>query len=252
MRRIRGLYGWVFIVIIILGLIISGCGKKQAAVKSKEKVTLTFLCWGSTANMQIRKNVVAEFERTYPNIKIKTIHVPLNYEDKLQTMIAGGSAPDVFWLESTGQMASYASRGALLDLTKYANSDKEYQSRIKDYYEAALKSGFYNSCMFGLPWIYNPEALFYNKNIFAEAGLDVPSPEWTIDDLKKTAKKLAKDTTGDGKIDQYGFAGGDWTGFVWRFGGDIFDNNDNPQRCILDEAKSVAAFQFIQEVMWLQ
>ena len=247
--RKKNCLGLIF-AFIILGVLISGCGTKQALEKTNEKVSLTFLCWGSTANMQIRKDVVDEFESTHPNIKINTIHVPLNYEDKLQTMIAGGSAPDVFWLEPRAQMPSFAEKKALLELDKFMEEDSEFQQNKRSYYEMALNSGVYKGKTYGLPWIYNPEALFYNKKMFAEAGLSVPDENYTLKDLVGAAIKLAKDSTGTGRMEQYGFAGGDWAGFVWRFGGEIFDNNDSPTNCILDHPESVAALQFIQDLVY--
>lgn len=249
MKRIKCLFTVVLIFLTALGLIISGCGEKPKETAS-EKVSLTFLCWGSTSNMQIRKDVVAEFERTHPHIKINTIHVPLNYEDKLQTMIAGGSAPDVFWLDPTSQMPSYAERGALLELDEFMEQDAEFQQNLNNYYEMALKSGIFQGKTYGLPWIYNPEALFYNKNLFSEAGLDLPNENFDLDDLVEAAQKIAKDITGDGRIDQYGYAGGDWSAFVWRFGGEIFDNDESPTKCTLDQPESIAALQFNQDLVY--
>ncbi len=250
MRKVRALFGGGLVLVIILALLVAGCGTKQTASNSGDKVKLTFLCWGSTANMEIRKDVVAEFERTHPHIEIETIHVPLNYEEKLQTMIAGGSAPDVFWLSPTNQMPGFAEKGVLLELDSLMEQDAQFQQEKDNYYEMAYNSGSYKGKQFGLPWIYNPETLYYNKQIFASAGLSVPDADFTLDDVIEVAKKLAKDTTGDGRLDQYGFAANEWIGFVWRFGGSLLDNNDSPTKCTLDQPEAIAGLQFLQDLVY--
>lgn len=248
MRKTRRWLAWFLLIAGIVGILVSGCGKKENV--SQDKVTLTFLCWGSTANMKIREDIVRAFEEKNPDIKIKTIHVPLNYDDKLQTMIAAGSPPDVFWLDPAQSMASYASQGALLDITKIADEDKQFQEQVEKYYKMPIESGMYQGVMYGLPWVFNPEALFYNENLFQESGLPVPSSDWIVEDLRTAAQKLTKDLNGDGKPEQYGFAGGEWYGFIWRFGGEIFDNDQAPTRSTINSEKAIAALKFVQELVY--
>ncbi|HBG16885.1 MAG TPA: hypothetical protein DDW93_08915, partial [Firmicutes bacterium] len=168
---------------------------------------------------------------------------------KLQTMIAGGSAPDVFWLDPTIQMPSFAEKGVLLDLGPLIEEDQQLQQNLDSYHKVALDSGVYKGITYGLPWVYNPEALFYNKKIIAEAGLAVPDGDFTISDLIEAAKKMVKKSK-EGRVEQYGFGGGNWYGFVWRFGGEIFDDHDYPTKCTLDSPESIEGLQFYQDLVY--
>lgn len=79
-----------------------------------------------------------------------------------------------------------------------------------------------------------PTALYYRKDLFTAAGLEPPK---TWEDLIEAGKKLTKDTTGDGRTDQWGFG---FTGsaaeagffypyvsMIAGFGGQVFDDNWN-------------------------
>ena len=83
--------------------------------------------------------------------------------------------------------------------------------------------------MHAMPGDYMTMVLFYNTEMFKAAGLNPDKPPKTWDEFLQYAKKLTRDTDGDGKVDQWGFGtvGAKSPGFslrfgpfIWSFGGD--------------------------------
>src|SRR5699024_2439900 len=106
--------------------------------------------------------------------------------------------PDVFWMHSN-EAQKYMANGILLDLTDYiASSDKlemdQYPQELKDFYT-------YDGKTYAIPKDRDTIALWYNKTMFDEVGLEYPNEDWTWDDYYEAAKKLTKE---DGT--QYGTA----------------------------------------------
>jgi multiple sugar transport system substrate-binding protein len=98
---------------------------------------------------------------------------------------ATGQAPDIISLDNP-DFALFSSRGAMLDITeRVANSDVIDTSV---YYEGPLASATWDGKLYGLPKATNTIALFYNKDMFAAAGIAEPPTTW--DELLDAARKL--------------------------------------------------------------
>ena len=70
--------------------------------------------------------------------------------------------------------------------------------------------------IYGLPWTIDTATMVYRPDLLEAAGITTFPDTWT--DLTEVAKKLTKDTNGDGKVEQYGFcwpAGGAPDGATW-------------------------------------
>ncbi|MCL4514204.1 MAG: extracellular solute-binding protein [Firmicutes bacterium] len=81
---------------------------------------------------------------------------------------------------------------------------------LSGFTDSAVEAMKYKGKIYGLPYGVETVALIYNKDL-------MPDPPDTMDELLKTAKKLTKDTNGDGKAEQYGFLY-DTTNFYFGFG----------------------------------
>lgn len=85
--------------------------------------------------------------------------------------------------------------------------------------------------------------LGYNKDLFMKGGLNGPTEQWTWDDLVIAAKKLTKDTNGDGKTDIWGFgASGLWVDLIYSAGGGLF--NEKKTKLALDTPEAMKALQW--------
>ena len=72
-----------------------------AWVSAQEPVTLIWSFWGDPNELPPNYQVIEAFEAAYPYIKIETQHAPWSsYFDRIQTQMAGGTAPDVMFLNN--------------------------------------------------------------------------------------------------------------------------------------------------------
>jgi multiple sugar transport system substrate-binding protein len=130
----------------------------------------------------------AEFEKQNPGITVQVQTAAYDdYFTKLQTAIAGGTAPDTFELNYEN-FVTYARSGALLDLDKLAGADDSYDpARV---YSKALEAFKHDGKQYAVPTTFSDVVLFYNKKLFDAAGVAYPTADWTWADEKAAAEKL--------------------------------------------------------------
>lgn len=220
-----------------------GPTKAPAAV---QPVTLRwFMRWDQVRLDGVAKPVIEAYQKENPNVKIELENIGsgTDYWIKLQTMIAGGTAPDVIY-PATHNAYALASKNALVYVDDFLKRDKidlsKYDPTVLDLYKT-------NGKVHCLPIDSAAVAVFYNKNMFEAAGVPAPKDGWTWDDFLATAQKLTKDTNNDGKIDQFGVDV--WTSYwpiiVWsKAGHNTFDDPRKPTKFLMDDAA-------IDAVQWL-
>ena len=152
--------------------------------------------------------VVDAFQRRHPDIKVRTL---LSGPDALQHVsiyCAGGKCPDVLmaW-EFT--YSGLAERGVLLDLNTMLAQDKNFAAELRADSVASLYETFtYDSGQYAFPEQWSGNFLFYNKKLFAEAGVRPPpghwNETWSFDGFLDTAKALTKRDR-SGRVGQWGF-----------------------------------------------
>jgi ABC-type glycerol-3-phosphate transport system substrate-binding protein len=146
-----------------------------------------------------------------------------------------------------GIIPRFAVGKALVELDKYY---EEYPWLKNDLIEAAVESGrvrMRNGEMklFAVPDELSLLALFYNRDLLEEAGLDPDSPPETWDAFKAMGTKLTVDTDNDGNPDRYAFSMQNtlwWSlPFIYSYGGDIIDEKN--MTCLLDQEPAVKALE---------
>lgn len=173
----------------IAGLL-SGCSGNGN--NADGKVEITFAGWGSTpAEGKLLDELLADFERKHPNIKVKHEVIADQYMDVIRTRLIGGKGPDVFYLDAI-EAPALIETGVLEPLDRFITSDFD----MADFEKPLLHAFQQGNHTFGFPKGYSTLALFYNKKMLSAAGVQVPK---TWDELRAASKKL---TTGH-KI--YGF-----------------------------------------------
>ncbi|GMB10126.1 ABC transporter substrate-binding protein [Thermolongibacillus altinsuensis] len=180
---------------MLFGSVLTGCsGGEKAAEKegdkqaADEKVEVTLAGWGGNpVEQKLLKQTLDEFEKKYPNIKVKHEVISEQYMDVIKTRLIGGEGPDVFYLDAF-EAPALIETGVLEPLDQYVTDDFD----INDF-EKPLLDAFKgkDGKIYGFPKDYSTLALFYNKKMFEEAGLEVPK---TWDELREAAKKLTKGT----------------------------------------------------------
>ncbi|MFE8702444.1 ABC transporter substrate-binding protein [Cytobacillus sp. FJAT-54145] len=189
------------ITTMLLGSVLTGCSgggddtakeDKNKDAANEEQVEITLAGWGSSPEeADLLKQVLADFEDKHPNIKVKHEVIADQYMDVIKTRLIGGEGPDVFYLDAF-EAPGLIETGVLEPLDEYVNEDFDVEDFEKPLIEAFQKDG----ATYGFPKGYSTLALFYNKKMFEEAGVEVPK---TWDELREVSKALTKGT------DVYGF-----------------------------------------------
>lgn len=163
-----------------------------------DRVELTVLHWGDRDEDRITQSLVDSFEATHPHIRIKRINAGANYLAKLQTMIAAGTPPDVFFLNDY-QIPIFASRSILMDVEPLMLRDAAQGTlpfSPDDLYPEAV-DGFRfdgnalgSGTLYGIPMSFTPMGFYFNRTLFAQANIPEPREDWTWDDFEQTATAL--------------------------------------------------------------
>jgi len=138
--------------------------------------------------------IIKAFNKEHPNITIDVQTAAYaDYFTKLQTSVAGGTAPDTFELNYEN-FVTYASAGSLLDLTAPSSADAEFDASA--YYPKAYGVFQQDAKQYGLPESFSDVLLLYNKDLFDAAGVSYPTADWTWDDELANAQKLTNAASG--------------------------------------------------------
>ena len=160
-----------------------------AATPAGEAVTLTYFTFSAAPDhLADLDAIVQAFQQENSNVRIEVQTASFDeYFTALQTQIAGGTAPDTFELNYEN-FVTYASAGALLDLSPYAGAEGGFDPAR--YYPRAYEVFQADGGQYGLPATFSDVLLFYNKDLFDAAALDYPTPDWTWEDELAAAQQL--------------------------------------------------------------
>jgi multiple sugar transport system substrate-binding protein len=195
---------------------LSSCGGKKPAGSIK------VLNWGSEREAAVWTELAESFtKKTGIKAEVETAEWSV-YWDKINTLYAAGTPPEVFAMDAPLFMDWY-SRDALLPLEPFLAKDPKFLDGIYPQTLAAYKT---DKGYFGLPRDFQTIVLFYNKDMFDAAGMKYPDESWTYDDFRAAAKKLTKKGP-DGKPLQWGYQAdmydieGNMSEAVWAYGGEV-------------------------------
>ena len=171
------------------------------ACSSPSRDTLRLSSWvSSPSETELFKATLDDFRAKRPTLEFVYEPIPGNYSEKLQLMLGTQTAPDVFFLK--GMTApSYMSFGILNPLDEWMEKNPGFDK--DDFFPFALEAFQLEGIQYGIPKDFNPYVLFYNKDLFRDAGVDSLPTNWS--ELEAVSRQLTLDKDGDGITDQYGF-----------------------------------------------
>jgi multiple sugar transport system substrate-binding protein len=217
-----------FLFVLVLAALTAALA--LSAVSAQDRVTIQLAGWSSSdAENAALQAMVAAFEEAYPNIDVEVIFAP-EYETFMQTGFASGSYPNVFYVDSF-RLQDWASAGVL----------EPYGDRItdvEDIYESLRSVFTYEGDLYCAPKDFSTLALVYNTDLFAAAGVEVPT---TWDELAAAAEAL---TSGEGDSRMVGLTTGiempRWLPFLYQAGGAIIENGE----VVFDSEEARTAAEF--------
>ena len=163
---------------------------KQTDGKNLPELTtepMTITLWDISTedpNKSISEGAVQRFMADYPNITVNQVHQQNdNYKQQLVVAMSSGQCPNIYCHWGGGPMAEYYKSGFANDITDmYAKYDHP------EFVDAAVAQSTYDGKMLAIPFSGLTGCdIFYNKTIFAQLGIEVPT---TIDELEAVCEKL--------------------------------------------------------------
>lgn len=229
----------------------SAAPSAEGGSDSEDTVTLTLMRTGTPEVLHgIFDPIIAQFEKDHPNIKIDMQDLGWGDAEKtLQTMSASKTLPDVMYhLPAT--IFDLADKGLILDLTPYVDDGLK-----NDMYPAMLQAGQYNGKQYMISCGGTGLIMWYNADMFEQAGLDPDAPPKTWAEFLDACEALSA-LDGIAPVGVYASPAGGETSFVFEslftteFGGSAWDPDKNQYVYDSEENKDAAVntLQFMQDI----
>jgi multiple sugar transport system substrate-binding protein len=174
--------------VLAAALLATACAQGSATnpTTADGKVTVRYFTFSAAPDhLKDLDKIVVAFEQQHPGVDVTVETAPFDqYFTKLQTGIAGGTAPDAFELNYEN-FFTYAAAGSLLDLGTAGDAADSAR-----YAEESLNAFKHDGKQYALPASFSTVVLFYNKDLFEKAGVAAPTAEWTWADEQEAAEKL--------------------------------------------------------------
>ena len=173
------------------------------------EIELTVMHWSGDAGQEEDKIVedsLAEFERANPGVRVKRLNPgdAGSFYTKLQTMMAAGESPDVFYV-GYERVANFASLDLLRPIDDFvAREDAARKAGdanaldLSAFYEQTVDAFRFDGsrvgkgALYGIPKDFTTVGFYYNKDLFRQAGVAFPTSAWTWDDYIAAARALGK------------------------------------------------------------
>jgi multiple sugar transport system substrate-binding protein len=175
---------------------------------SSDDDALTFFFAANPEEADARQRVVDAFQRRHPDIKVRTLLSGGNPLQHMSIYCAGGKCPDVLMAWDL-TYAGLAARGVLLDLNTMLAQDKAFAADVKaDGIRSLYDTFTFDGGQYALPEQWSGNFLYYNKKLFAEAGVRPPpgrwDQPWSFGEFLDAAKALTKRDR-SGRVGQWGY-----------------------------------------------
>jgi multiple sugar transport system substrate-binding protein len=152
----------------------AGSATAKTASKASGGVTLKLVVadYGtgpSNTSAKYWAGIVTAFEKANPSIKVKVTTISwTNFDSEVQTMVQNKNYPDI---TEGDYFSAYAQQGLLY-------SARQVLTNPKNLLPVFASQGTYNGKQYGMPWTTSSRTLFYNKKLFAQAGIKSAPGTW--------------------------------------------------------------------------
>ncbi|MBC8134533.1 MAG: sugar ABC transporter substrate-binding protein [Fibrella sp.] len=229
-----------------------GCNAPQS-VGGKKRVQIRYMAWGNPEQIALERQIAAEFEKLNPHIHVHFFMVPgSSYADKLQLMLASRTAPDVMRADRY-YFPALARKEYFYPLDPLVAREKP--GFLDDFLPLVLDEGRWQGKLFGLNVLFGSVMVYYNKKLFAAAGLADPyqlykQGRWDWETFVQNATALTERT--NGRTTQYGANMVTFpmnASVIWNHGGD-FLNREMTRMTIAEDEGAIRGFQEYADLRW--
>lgn len=198
---------WTSLSLVLLAGSIAGCGtgggSEADGESAPQTVELRFSWWGAQERHDRTLKMIQKFEELHPNIKIKPEYSAFGaYHEKLATQVAGNNAPDVM-SKSLIYIQDYAQRGILKDLREFVGKELNVDGLDQ---KLLANQATVNGKLIGLPLSKSASIMFYNSEMFKQAGVEPPKMDMTYEEFFAKVREI-KGKLGEGRYGANDMAG---------------------------------------------
>jgi multiple sugar transport system substrate-binding protein len=218
-------------------LALTGCGSSSSSGSDGGATTLKLVVadYGtgpSNASDKYWQGIADDFHAAHPDITVDVTSIPwTNFDQQVQTMIQNKQYPDI---TEGDYFSNYAQDGLLYSASDVLTNPDNLLPAFKD-------QGTFDGKQYGLPWTTSSRTLFYNKKIFAAAGISAAPKTWA--DVQADAAKIkAQGKTGYGL--PLGAEEAQAESLLWMLGSGGGYQTDG--KYTIDSPANVEAFTFLK------
>lgn len=237
------------IAVLATASLVAACSSgatPDADESGADDVDLRMTIWSANPDhVGVFESLGAEFAEQNPrvaSVKIESFNLA-ELDTLVTTQISAGDAPDVSWLPVESS-AEYIKAGALVDLREII--DKTDGFDFDDFIPSLLERWEVDDAVYGIPFSTGPLIMYYNKDLYAEAGVKDPGQlmadgNWTWDTFRETSKELSAATGGPAyALNDFDFK--NWTRLLPYLNAyDASPWNADATQCTLDAPEAVDA-----------
>jgi len=183
----------------LLAVALAGCsGAPATSTSGTQKVTLSLAVRAHFVDQM--NTIVAQYEKKFPNVTVTVQTLPddnTQYLQRLVTERIGGTMPDI--VETIDSLANQLSDNKIttdiapyLDKNENGISAKSFLPQFLDAYKPIAEP----KQVQGVPVGADAYVLYYNKDLFAQYGVSLPTADWTWDDMNAASKKITQAAKG--------------------------------------------------------
>lgn len=242
----------------LLGL--GGCARSGRSgpprvEKAGNKIVIDFWNGFTGPDGKTMEKIVRRFQAENPDIQVRMQIIPWGtYYDKLTLSLAYGGAPEVFIMHAA-RLPEFAAFDTLQPLDSLFATARP-QLTAQKFARVPWKASFYKGRQLALPLDVHPIGLYYNTQLFKEAGIvdanGKAKPPRTLQEFLSAARKITKDTNRDGRPDQWGFVftnqRSNWLTITGQFGGGIL--SPDVKTAVMDSAANRQSLQLMHDFIY--
>ena len=229
-------------------LVASACSGSATA-----RTRVVLQVFADPAEASAYQELIGAFEQANEDVEIKLVPVgsQSDHMAKLSTAFSAGNPPDLF-LVNYRRFGQFAGAGVLEPLGARLARSNLFEEQ--DLFPEAVDAFRFEGTLLCLPQNISTPVVYWNRELFREAGLAPPAEGWTWDDMLRAAKALTKDDNGDDIIDIRGLGFepslNRFAPFIWQAGGRIVDDLEHPTKMSLFDPGALEALTFLAELQF--
>lgn len=231
------------LITAMTGTLLVGCGgnNEESQETSDGKVQIRFASWESGETLDSQQECVDQFNESQDKIEVVLEGWGSDFDTKMTASMGAGDAPDVMYM---------------WDYPTYAESLEPLDERIEaegedyknNFFEALWPYNSKDDQIYGVPVSVVTSCMYYNKDIFDQAGVEYPTDDWTWDDVAAASKEIqSKVENVNGFTFEMGTLPYTFEMYLWSNGAAFVDEDGTMDGNINSKA-AIETFQMFQDM----